>query len=106
MNSENATIAAPSATHCYTSLPFPMLKPFAFRSKGKWSDGFDQHGVFEIVEVHDMDSDRPWALIRRVATARADCPIDETHKFWLSYLAEFVERVEWSTFLPSEGGRI
>ena len=85
-------------------LPIPVLKPFAFRVKGYRSDGMDRHGVWEIVGCDGMGGDRERLKIRRIATARTDCPLNEIWEVSLQSVKEEAERVEWSTFLPSERG--
>lgn len=84
----------------------PMMHPFAFRSKHLRSDGFNQHGVWEIVGREEIGTDRERLTIRRIATAKADCPLDEVFKVWLLSVADDMQAVTWETFLPTENGRI
>lgn len=58
----------------------PMLKPFCFTNPGKWSDGFNEHGIFEIVGLDELTGRVPKATIRRIASFKADCPIGEVVK--------------------------
>ena len=82
-----------------SGLPFPMLAPFAFRAKGQWTDGFRQHGIFEIFETWGMDTASPSASIRRIATARPDCPLGEVRRFPVVFLRESAELIAWPGFL-------
>lgn len=85
-------------------LPIPVHTPFAFKVKGYRSDGMDRHGVWEIVGCEGMGGDNEKLKIRRVATARADCPLGEVWEVRLSIVREDAERVTWDTFLPSARG--
>ena len=68
-----------------------MLKPFKFVRHGKWSDGFEQHGIFEIIGKRGRVErpDDPQCDIRRIATCRFNCPLDERKTFPESYLTEY-----------------
>jgi hypothetical protein len=85
-------------------LPIPVMKPFAFRVKGYRSDGMDRHGVWEIIGCDGMGGEDEKLKIRRIATARTDCPLNEVWEVWSVCVRDEAERVEWSTFLPSERG--
>jgi len=84
----------------------PMMHPFAFRSKLLRSDGFNRHGVWEITSREDIGTIRERLTIRRIATARSDCPLNQVFKVWLSSVVEDMQSVGWGTFLPNENGRI
>lgn len=84
----------------------PMMHPFAFRSKLLRSDGFNRHGVWEIIAREDIGTRRERLTIRRIATARSDCPLNQVAKVWLSSVEDDMQSVTWETFLPTEHGRI
>jgi hypothetical protein len=86
------------------SLPIPVMKPFAFRVKGYRSDGMDRHGVWEIIGCDGMGGENEKLKIRRIATARTDCPLNEVWEVWSVCVRDEAERVDWATFLPSERG--
>lgn len=83
-------------------LPIPVHRPFAFRVKGFRSDGMDRHGVWEIVGCDGLGTDREILKIRRIATAREDCPLGQVFEVRSGVIRENAERVSWDTFLPSE----
>ena len=87
-----------------SQLPIPVMKPFAFRVKGYRSDGMDRHGVWEIIGCDAIGGDNERLKVRRIATARLDCPLGEVWDVSSQSVREDAERVEWSTFLPSERG--
>lgn len=68
-----------------------MLKPFKFRQYGKWTGGFQQHGIFEIIgkKGDHRFPDSPQCTIRRIATCRPDCELGETHTFPEDYLSKY-----------------
>ena len=52
-----------------------MLKPFKFKKPGScWSDGFRQHGIFEIISKEASTTEDPICTVRRIGTMRPDCP--------------------------------
>jgi len=80
-------------------LPIPLLKPFAFLDNSStWADGFSQHGIFELVGVNGIGTPKASCIVRRIATARVDCPLNETRKFWLDGFGKRIKRVDWSSF--------
>lgn len=85
-------------------LPIPVMKPFAFHAKGYRSDGLDRHGIWEIVGCDGMGGDDEKLKIRRIATARTDCPLDEVWEVDVAVVREDAQQVDWSSFLPSERG--
>lgn len=92
MNTNSGSPSAP-VDRLVGPLPVPMLTPFVFINPGKWSDGFNEHGIFEIMQI-----DGNKLTIRRVATARADCAINETRVLWRTMLDDQVKRVGWESF--------
>jgi len=100
------TESAPSSSVCssFPSLPFPVLKPFAFRVKGYRNDGMDRHGIWEIVGCDGTGGDQERLKIRRIATARTDCPLDEVWEVLAQSVREDAERVDWASFLPGQRG--
>lgn len=87
-----------------SQLPIPVMKPFAFRVKGYRNDGMDRHGVWEIIGCDGIGGDNERLKVRRIATARQDCPLGEVWDVSAQSVRDDAERVEWSTFLPSERG--
>ena len=83
-------------------LPIPVLRPFAFRVKGFRSDGMDRHGVWEIIGCDGAGTDHEVLKIRRIATARHDCPLGEIFEVQSGVIREDAQRVNWDTFLPDE----
>lgn len=93
------------SSHCSSApLPIPVMKPFAFRVKGYRNDGMDRHGIWEIVGCDGMGGDQERLKIRRIATARTDCPLDEVWDVSLQSVQEDAERVDWASFLPGQRG--
>lgn len=58
----------------------PLLQPFCFTNPGKWSDGFNEHGIFEIVGLDELTGRAPKATVRRIASFKIDCVIGEVVK--------------------------
>ena len=83
-------------------LPIPVHRPFVFRVKGFRSDGMDRHGVWEIIGCDGLGTDREFLKIRRIATARQDCPLGQVFEVRSSVIKEDAQRVTWDTFLPHE----
>jgi len=63
-----------------SSIGIQLLHPFCFTNPGKWSDGFNEHGIFEIVGLDELSGRVPKATIRRIASFKADCMIGEVAK--------------------------
>jgi hypothetical protein len=78
-------------------LPIPMLKPFVFIQKGM-RDTFNFNGIFEIIAVQNLGKKNAKCTVRRIATARLDCPLNELESFWLDGFEERIKRVDWSSF--------
>ena len=104
-NEPRETLSAPVHPNVMP-LPVPVLTPFAFIRKGQRSDGFDRHGVWEIVAADGLGTENERVTIQRIATARKACPLDEEWTFYLGQLTGEIEQVEWTTFLPSSWGGI
>lgn len=83
-------------------LPIPVLRPFAFRVKGFRSDGMDRHGVWMIIGCDGLGTDQEVLKIRRIATARDDCPLGQVFEVRAGTIRDDAERVTWDTFLPDE----
>lgn len=74
-------------------MDFGVLKPFKpmrFHRVGcTRSDGFCSHGIWEITgKRRKKPMDSWYCTIRRVATARRDCPINQEFEFHEDYLVE------------------
>lgn len=77
-----------------------MLKPMRFKNPGAhWSDGFRQHGIFEVMAKRRGEDGKWRCTIRRIATFRPDCPLGEEHEF----REEWLEHVMTTTDLLSFG---
>ena len=63
------------------------FKPLRF-TNANWtrSDGFKRHGIFEIIGKHRNKQGTWICTIRRIASARPDCAINEQWNFSEPYL--------------------
>lgn len=87
------TTQADSTDETAPTIDFGVLKPFKpmrFHNATLYSNtGFRRHGIWEITGKRRKKPRDAWyCTIRRIATARSDCPIGQEYEFHEDYLLE------------------
>ncbi len=76
-----------------------MLKPMRFkRSDAHWSDGFRQHGIFEVISKRRGEDGQWRNTIRRIATFRNDCELSEEYEMPEAYLNQAMVPTDLASF--------